>query len=246
MIENVPVTEESVIIQSAATSGLPVYMTLIRGDGNLENNVFYPNGKGMVEIEISQGGGVNNSREYVPAKKVSVFFQVIDESDPFEIYDFKEASMIIGQESFDTLVNAVDSLHFRESYKCAVSSKGLFAASTRDNKPGRILLWKNIPDKPGQPADIVLGRSGFNDLWGGTSASLMSNSRGLAFSHDGNKLLVSDGHRILIWNSIPDASGTPADVVIGASDFEDDGSENIGISANRFGFVNDLLVSPNG
>ena len=73
----------------------------------------------------------------------------------------------------------------------------------------------------------------------------MSNfSRGIAFSNDGNKLLVSDGTRILIWNTIPDTSGAPADLVIGANDLNDDGSGNSGVTANRFHFVEDLLISP--
>ena len=84
----------------------------------------------------------------------------------------------------------------------------------------RVLIWNTIPTTNGAPADVVLGQTDFtSNAFGATASSFGSNVRGLW--SDGTRLVVADdsNHRVLIWNSIPTANGTPADVVLGQPDF---------------------------
>jgi hypothetical protein len=80
-----------------------------------------------------------------------------------------------------------------------------------DSANNRVLIWNSSPSSNGAPADIVLGQATFNTNSTGTSLSAMNNPTGVAVLN--NKLIVSDkgNKRLLIWNSIPTSSSTPAD-----------------------------------
>jgi hypothetical protein len=88
----------------------------------------------------------------------------------------------------------------------------------------RILIWHNYPETSNQPADVVLGQADF----GGGIANRASNTPaadtlnwcyGVAIS-DGRLIVCDTGNRrVLVWNEIPTANGTPADLVLGQRDF---------------------------
>jgi len=94
------------------------------------------------------------------------------------------------------------------------------------------------------PASIVVGQPDFNtqntilDEYTGFSASssAVSSNGILAAGSQG-------GGRILIWNSVPDTAGTPADIVVGSSDFS---SYNNGPTASFINDVEDVCFSPDG
>ncbi|MDH5327193.1 MAG: hypothetical protein OEZ68_19525 [Gammaproteobacteria bacterium] len=108
----------------------------------------------------------------------------------------------------------------------AVNGK-LIVADTSGN---RVLIWNSIPTTNNVQADIVLGQNSFtmcqsnDDNQDGIADSTPS-ARTLrsprAVWSDGQRLAVVDffNNRVLIWNSFPTASFTPADVVLGQSDF---------------------------
>lgn len=88
----------------------------------------------------------------------------------------------------------------------------------------RVLVWKSMPEKNNQPADIVLGQEDFSQ----TNANRGSDTAvadtlnwcyGVAI-FDG-KLLVADtgNRRVLIWSDMPSQNGQPADIVVGQNDF---------------------------
>ena len=99
-----------------------------------------------------------------------------------------------------------------------------------DELNNRVLVWNTFPTSHFQPADIVLGQSGFtqstrnDDNQDGTSDATPS-ARTLynpvAVAGNGVQLAVSDfeNNRVLIWNHMPTASFQPADVVLGQSNF---------------------------
>lgn len=84
----------------------------------------------------------------------------------------------------------------------------------------RVLIWNSIPTVSGQPADVVLGQPNFISSTFGTDADEFDYPTGVFVSNDG-KLIVADNYnnRVLIWNSVPTVSNTPADVVVGQPDF---------------------------
>lgn len=85
----------------------------------------------------------------------------------------------------------------------------------------RVLLWNTLPTASGAPADVVIGQADFTMRAASCDARTLASGVHVAFSPDG-KLLVADEshHRVLIWNQVPTANGTPADLVIGQSTFE--------------------------
>ncbi|HKE23988.1 MAG TPA: hypothetical protein VKB88_16595 [Bryobacteraceae bacterium] len=96
----------------------------------------------------------------------------------------------------------------------------LYVADTQNN---RILIFNHIPSTNGAAPDVVLGAPNFTtfmnqDLNQAATAATMVDP--VSVTSDGTRLFVTDlgNNRVLIWNSIPTASGTPADVEIGQPD----------------------------
>ena len=83
----------------------------------------------------------------------------------------------------------------------------------------RLLVWQSgVPSTPAQPPDVVLGRPDLLSQTNETSASSFGGSVRAIWS-DGQRLAVAEGNRVLIWQRVPDASFTPADIVLGQSSF---------------------------
>jgi hypothetical protein len=99
----------------------------------------------------------------------------------------------------------------------------LFVADTQNH---RVLIFNSIPTANGAAADLVLGQKSLTsfvepDLTKNSNdATPSSMSSPVSVTSDGVRLYVADlGHnRVLIWNSIPIANATAADVVVGQPD----------------------------
>lgn len=91
-----------------------------------------------------------------------------------------------------------------------VSGAKLIVAD-RDNH--RVLIWNSIASQlsNGSPADVVLGQSLMTTSASGSGLGNMTRPAGVTVV--GSKLLVADrgNQRILVWDTIPTVSGTPAD-----------------------------------
>jgi hypothetical protein len=107
----------------------------------------------------------------------------------------------------------------------------------------RVTLWNALPTANHQPPDLVVGQPDMTSSTvntGGLSASSMG---GRPQPHiDGQRLFVSDpnNHRVLIWNTVPTANGTPANVVLGQPGMTTAVANNGGVSARGLslpGFV---------
>lgn len=98
-----------------------------------------------------------------------------------------------------------------------------------DSENDRVLIWNAVPTDATTAADVVLGQSGLSscepnddDQDGTEDAS--PTARTLRYPtdvwSDGDRLFVADANnnRILIWNGIPTADFTPADLVLGQPD----------------------------
>ncbi len=94
----------------------------------------------------------------------------------------------------------------------------------------RLLVYKGLPTSPGQAPDMVLGQADLNTTSTSPSSSVFRGGVTSVWS-DGTKLVVGTGSRILVWNTLPKASFTPADLVLGQPDFSTDISNNGGVSA---------------
>lgn len=97
----------------------------------------------------------------------------------------------------------------------------LFVADTGNR---RLLIWHQLPQENGQPADIVLGQTDmqFRDENGGGNATASS----MRWCHDitiwDNNLVVTDAgnNRVMIWQGIPTENNAPCTVVLGQESFD--------------------------
>ena len=124
-----------------------------------------------------------------------------------------KADFVLGQTGFASYSSGsgANRMHYPQSVRTSASGR-LFVTDYNNN---RILAWDTAPVSTGVPADVVIGQPTF-----GTTTEIPDNS-GLFNPEDmfvvGTKLIVADSgnNRVLIWNSIPTANGTPADIVLG-------------------------------
>lgn len=79
---------------------------------------------------------------------------------------------------------------------------------------GRVLIWNDgVPTNPTALPDVILGRPSLGSQNEDASASNIGRARQVW--SDGERLVVTATNRVLIWNRVPTASFTPADIVLG-------------------------------
>ena len=96
---------------------------------------------------------------------------------------------------------------------------------------GRVLVYDGIPSSPATAPPMVLGEPDLATPSARTSAASFGGAVRAIWS-DGHRLLVLAGNRILVWHTMPTASFTPADVVIGQTDFSTNAANLGGVSAS--------------
>ena len=141
-------------------------------------------------------------------------------------FNFEPASRVVGQAGFTTS-GLVDYRGISPTTLAGpgdvAGGSGFVAVADRGNN--RVLLYRATDTAAANPAAVVvLGQpdsaSYVPNLDQQTpSAARLSGPAGVAL--DGTHLIVADteNHRVLIWNSVPSRTGTPADLVLGQADF---------------------------
>ncbi len=104
-----------------------------------------------------------------------------------------------------------------------MSGYGAGGFALRDAVGQRVSIWNTLPLASDVPPDIMLGKPD-PTLAGGpldllNASSLSSGSRTAGLYADSQRLIVADGRRALIWNSLPEGSFAPADLVLGQPSF---------------------------
>jgi hypothetical protein len=137
------------------------------------------------------------------------------------------ADVVLGQADFSQgepnrgeVDTAGDRLHW--CYGVFYQDGRLFVSDTGNR---RVLVWNQLPQVNGQPADLVLGQPDFthrNENGGGspTAASLRW-AHGITLWN--GDLVVADAgnNRILIWDGIPTENNTPCIAVLGQENFQE-------------------------
>jgi uncharacterized protein (TIGR03437 family) len=152
------------------------------------------------------------------------------------------ADIVLGQSDFNSIQQpiVVTASSFRGPQGVWIQNGRFFVADTQNH---RVLIWRTIPAKNNQAADVVLGQGNFTtapepDLTKlATSATATALLNPVSVTSDGNRLYVTDlgFQRVLIWNRIPDANQAPADVVVGEPDmtsFAEGGNDSSKICAS--------------
>jgi hypothetical protein len=85
-----------------------------------------------------------------------------------------------------------------------------------DSTNNRVLVWNAIPTSAGVAANVAVGQTDLTTWTAACGASSLNGPQS-AFVTPGGKLIVADqgNHRVLVWNAIPTASGTAANLVLG-------------------------------
>ena len=157
--------------------------------------------------------------------------------------DGEPADVEVGNPGF-SIMNNGPSRQFAESFDgVAWSPDGNKLIATCGSQ-NRVLIWNSVPQKNGQPADVVVGQPDFNSIIPGTTQTTFDHPCGVLVTPSG-KLLVSDyyNNRVLIWNSIPEKNGAPADYVIGQKNFR---SNKPGDEADELYGPRGISLSPDG
>jgi len=133
------------------------------------------------------------------------------------------ANVVLGQPDFSTSeLKAAAATTMRTPGAVATDGRVL-AVSDSDNN--RVLIWRSIPETNQQPADVVLGQPDFTRVVPNDGGGFTPNNRSMRgpsglWIQDGRLYVADSGNnRILIWNSIPSSNHQPADLVLGAPDF---------------------------
>jgi len=86
----------------------------------------------------------------------------------------------------------------------------------------RVLVWNDVPQQNGQPADLVLGQVSFQcrDESAGMDAGPLGMRWPHAVSQVDSSIVVADAgsNRIMVWRTMPDRPGSPCDFVLGQGD----------------------------
>jgi uncharacterized protein (TIGR03437 family) len=157
------------------------------------------------------------------------------------------ASLVIGQPDFETSTLAITQDGMRLPTAVASDGNVLAVADTNNN---RVLIWRSMPTRNGQPADVVIGQENFTTVRPPTTDPLSLRGPQGVWIHDG-KLFIADtqNHRVLIYNRIPTSNGAAADVVLGQPDFFttiDPFLANQTLTASREGLRNPVSVMTDG
>lgn len=139
-------------------------------------------------------------------------------------HDGAMADLVIGQPNFESEGrNAKTSpgpATLNVPTGVAVSGEVLAVADAWNH---RVLIWHGLPAHSNQPADIVLGQSDFESVLANRGAVAAADTLNWCYGvtiADGALWVADTGNRrVLKWNQIPAKSGTPADLVLGETDF---------------------------
>ena len=195
---------------------------------------------------------------------------VVTDSDNSRVLIYKKIpkksgakpSIVLGQQNLNTCVELNNGNGVAGAPSAANFSypAGVWTDGTRlvvaDEDENRVLIWKKFPKKNFQKADIVLGQPNFtsnvenNNGSGGSgspSASNMNQPYDGVYSN-GTQLFVTDqmNNRVMIWNTFPTASFTPADVVLGQPNFTCGADNNDGTGCTSGGASANNLEEPDG
>jgi hypothetical protein len=157
------------------------------------------------------------------------------------------ADFVLGQVDFTATTGgtAVDRMALPAS--AYVGEGRLIVADSGNN---RVLVWNDVPTESGTPPDVVVGQTDFNGGTSGTTASTLRYPTSAIISN--GRLVVADqnNNRVLVWNSVPDSNGMPADLVLGQRSFTtriaDDAEDEMDRPASLWSDGFRLLVADTG
>lgn len=112
---------------------------------------------------------------------------------------------------------AADTMHW--PFQVMVHQGRLYVADTGNR---RVLIWRQMPTRSGQPADLVLGQAHLEER--SDNGGLEADDRSMRWPHDlalwrGNLVVTDAGNnRVMLWDGLPDQDYAPCAVILGQPD----------------------------
>ncbi|MCX6117304.1 MAG: NHL repeat-containing protein [Proteobacteria bacterium] len=125
------------------------------------------------------------------------------------------ADFVLGQSNFTSNTANSGGISGSSLY----TPSGIYSDGTKlyvaDPPNNRVLVWNTIPTVTAQSASFALGQTNLTSNTAATAATGMISPSGV--TSDGSKLFVTDtgNFRVLVWNSLPTASGAAANFALG-------------------------------
>jgi len=191
-----------VLIYNSIPTGEHSPADVVLGQDGFDKNCFLaPNG-------IRSVSGVSSSGHHLFLSTQIDNRIVIHEGLPEQ--DCADADYIISSVDFNTPVR------YPFPFDLSYHTTGLWTDGVRliaVSSDRGIMIWDSIPKQSLVEPDHVIGGKE------GCTAAKLGCANGV--TSDGTHLFVSDSdnNRVLIWNTIPEKDGAPADLVLGQSDF---------------------------
>ncbi|MBU1642826.1 hypothetical protein KKE54_05650 [bacterium] len=126
------------------------------------------------------------------------------------------ADFVVGQRNLTNSFSGSDEYQ-NNGIKTVTVAKGKLLVTDRGNS--RILIYNRRPLFEPAKADVVVGQIDFGRSSPGLADNRLNLPESLYVADD--RLIVADSknNRVLIWNTIPTASGAAADIVLGQMNF---------------------------
>lgn len=142
---------------------------------------------------------------------------------------------VLGQSDFVSSSSGASATQLALPASVSITDTHLVVADSANN---RVLIWNTLPSASNTPPDVVVGQSDFTSSDSGAGASNLNTPVSAMIAN--NKLFVADqfNNRVLIWNTIPTTSGTPASVVLGQPEFDATSTEYIQPGSEEEGLNN--------
>lgn len=208
-------SNERVGIYSAVPTTSPGTLSLVVGQTSMTSNTSGTTATTMkVPFGVSAGGGKMAVADE-SNNRVLLYNSIPTASGVAASFVLGQTSMTAGATNAGTA----------ESAAGMALPSGVWTDGTRvvvvDTGNNRVLIWNSWPTANGQPADLVLGQTGFTSNTTGTSATTMKSPYVGVFVDSTGALLVTDSgnNRVLIWNTFPTANDQAADAVLGQAGF---------------------------
>lgn len=136
----------------------------------------------------------------------------------------RDADVVIGQDSMTAMEISCDQQTTYTTHGHFVTPAGrLFVADSDGN---RVLMWNQIPQQNGVPADLVLGQPDFESCLdheeeGGPDDLRIFDHPTSIWSDDERVVIVdNENHRVLVWNDFPQENFAQPDIILGQSTIE--------------------------
>ncbi|HZH04348.1 MAG TPA: hypothetical protein VEY30_11220 [Myxococcaceae bacterium] len=187
------------------------------------------NGSNTIQVVASNSAGTSNSRT------LTLFYPYLS------LGNLQDAQRVIGQPDFSSKSkpNPPTAASVGALYGSPAFADGVYYFPDYEND--RVLGYLSDPKDNGAAADFVLGQPDLTTRSQATSPTGMANPQGLAVGEDRLFAVDYSNRRILIWNSLPKTTGTPASLVLGAPDLSTPGTGDC--SATSFLYPSEVLVA---